>query len=210
LRLPLIILDRRVLVFPVCAVLGAWGWSVKLGDPTSKAASGETVPVSSTGANIYFARSAASASRYVKAIIATGRVGRPSLGVSVVSTNFQRYLLPRQGVMITEVATNGQGRLAFQPGDVVTSIVWSNGYRYATPDEGSWNDALSMIQPGQIVTLRYYRLSESGAQAVVALREASAAELSWFEVKLTAPGMTVAQAVPAGTLPKIGMSGLKS
>ena len=186
------------------------GWSVKLGYPASKDTSGETVPVSTTGANIYFARSAASASRYVRAIIATGRVVRPSLEVGVASINFDKYVFPQRGVIITEVAANGQGRLAFQPGDVVTSIVWSNGYRYATPDEGSWNDALSMIQPGQIVTLCYYRLSESGAQAVLSLREASAAELHRYEVKLTAPGMAVAQAAPAGTLPKIGMSGLKS
>jgi S1-C subfamily serine protease len=188
------------------------GLSVKLGDRTSRLASDEAVPVSTTGANIYFARSSASASRYVHAIIATGRVGRPSFGVSVSSMNFDKYRLPRQGVLVGEVAANGQGRIAFQPGDVVTSISWSNGYSYATPNEGAWNDALSMIQPGQTVTLHYYRLSESGVQAVLALREAPAAEAKWFQVNMTAPATAVVAraTLPPGAITKFVIPGFKS
>jgi S1-C subfamily serine protease len=184
--------------------------SLKLGDRMSTEAGEEAVPVSTTGANIYFARSAASASRYVDAIIATGRVERPSLGLSVSSLSPEKYRLPQQGVLVSEVAAKGQGSLAFEYGDIVTSITWSNGYRYATPNEGAWNDALSMIRPGETVTLHYYRLTDSGVQAAVALREAAAADVNWLQVKMTAPGRRVAQALPAGTMAKTAIPGFKS
>lgn len=69
----------------------------------------------------------------------------------------------------------------------MTAIVWSNGYRYATPDEGSWNDALSLIKSGQVVRLQAYRLTDAGLLAVTAMREAPAGEVQTFGAVLTAP-----------------------
>jgi hypothetical protein len=69
-----------------------------------------------------------------------------------------------------------------------------------------------MIQPGQTVTLHYYRLSESGVQAVLALREAPAAEAKWFQVNMTAPATAVVAraTLPPGAITKFVIPGFKS
>lgn len=157
------------------------GMFVKIGER------GQTVPVSTTGVNMYFARSAASASRYVTDIVAVGQVSRAELGIAVKTASFDKFPLPQRGVIITGVGIIGAATSDLQRGDVVTAIVWPNGYRYATPDEGSWNDALSLIKSGQVVRLQAYRLTDAGLLAVTAMREAPAGEVQTFGAVLTAP-----------------------
>jgi S1-C subfamily serine protease len=161
----------------------------------------QTASVSTTGTNIFYARSAASASRYAQAILASGRVERPRFGLAVKTIDFDKFPLPQRGVLVSDVDRIGPAASAIQAGDVVTDVVWSNGYRHATPDEGSWNDALSMIKPGQVVTLRLYRVTEAGARAINAMREAPASEVRRLEVGMAAPLPLRARiAIPAGEI----------
>jgi Trypsin-like peptidase domain len=64
------------------------GMFVKMGAP------GQAVPVLTTGVNMYFARSAASASRYVTDILAAGRVARARLGFAVKTADSDKFPLP--------------------------------------------------------------------------------------------------------------------
>jgi S1-C subfamily serine protease len=180
------------------------GMFVKMGAP------GQAVPVSTTGLNIYFARSAASASRYVADILAAGRVARARLGFAVKTADSDKFPLPQRGVIVSGVEIIGAATRDVQRGDVVTAVVWSNGYRYATPDEGSWNDALSLIKPGQVVRIQAYRLTEAALQAVKAMRAAPASEVRTFEAMVMAPPVGLAKfAIPVGVLNKLDLESLE-
>jgi S1-C subfamily serine protease len=176
------------------------GMFVKMG------AQGQAVPVSTTGVNIYFARSAASASRYVADIITAGQVSRARFGFAVETANSDKLPLPQRGAIVSGIDIIGAATRDVQAGDVITAVVWSNGYRYATPDEGSWNDALSLIKPGQVVRLQAYRMTETGIRAVKAMREAPASEVRTFEAMVMAPPAGLARlAIPADVVNKLDL-----
>jgi hypothetical protein len=105
--------------------------------------------------------------------------------------------------VVGQVEIVGQASQSLQIGDIVTAIVWPNGYRYDTHDAGSWNDALSMVRSGNVVTLRVYRMTQAGLQAVKAMRDAPAGEVQKFDVVLAAPPM-----LPQAVLAKLIAGGL--
>jgi hypothetical protein len=143
-------------------------------------------------------------------ILAAGRVARARLGFAVKTADSDKFPLPQRGVIVSGVEIIGAATRDVQRGDVVTAVVWSNGYRYATPDEGSWNDALSLIKPGQVVRIQAYRLTEAALQAVKAMREAPASEVRTFEAMVMAPPVGLTKlAIPVGVLSKLDLESLE-
>ncbi|MCW6509229.1 S1C family serine protease [Lichenifustis flavocetrariae] len=161
--------------------------SVKVGDIVSatakKANVDDDIPVHASRTGISYARSAETAARYARAILANGAVSRPDLGVVVKSPDFSSLTLPRSALFVKSVDANGAAAsIGLHAGDFVYSVAWSNGFVYPVWDQGSLSDALARIEPGDKVKIHFYRMTEAGIDAAADMATVPDAEVQWFYV----------------------------
>jgi serine protease Do len=110
---------------------------------------------------IGFAVAATTARPVLQALIATGRVARPSIGISAVSVTpqvaYANDLRVDHGALVTRVEEGGPAHAAgFRPGDVVIAV---NGW--AVKDLHHFHDRLGRQPIGQPVDMMVWRQGET-------------------------------------------------